>query len=69
MSTLSVKEIKQKLTKAGFYAGPVDDEVTKEFVAAVSAAQKQLGTFADGMYGQATDAKLDRYLTEQKQDT
>ena len=68
MSVSNISEIKLKLKKAGFYTGIIDDEVNQDFTSAVAHAQRQLGTFADGMYGPATDRLLDRYLKEHSEE-
>ena len=59
------KEQQQLLRRAGFYNGPIDGEVTREFIAAVTEAQKAIGTFADGLWGPATEQKLKIYIEEQ----
>jgi len=64
MNTTSIEAVKEKLHKCGFYNGPIDKEITKEFTAAVAEAQRTIGTFADGMYGPATDHLLDNYMKE-----
>lgn len=64
MNTSSIEETKKKLHKCGFYNGSIDKEITKEFTAAVAEAQKAVGTFADGMWGPATDHLLNQYMKE-----
>lgn len=64
MRTSSIEGAKVKLKKCDFYNGPIDEEITKEFTAAVAEAQKAIGTFADGMYGPATDHLLDKYMED-----
>lgn len=67
MKTKTIEEAKEKLHKCGFYNGPIDKEVTKQFTAAVADAQKAAGTFADGMWGPATDHFLDQYMSSSDQ--
>lgn len=64
MKTSTIKEAKEKLKKCGFYNGPIDSEVTKQFTAAVAEAQKAVGTFADGMWGPATDHLINQYMDQ-----
>ncbi len=61
-----IREMKEKLRRAGFYTGPIDDEVSTEFTDAVKKLQKALGIFPDGMYGPATARLIDRFLSQQK---
>lgn len=64
MKTSTIEEAKEKLQKCGFYHGPIDKEITKQFTAAVAEAQKAAGTFADGMWGPATDHLLTQYMNK-----
>jgi peptidoglycan hydrolase-like protein with peptidoglycan-binding domain len=55
--------MKEKLQEAGFYTGPIDDEVSTEFTDAVKKFQKAMGAFPDGMYGPATARLIDEFLS------
>jgi len=64
LKAMNVAEMKEKLKKAGFYSGPVDNETDRQFTEAVARAQKAMGTVPDGMYGPATERLIDEYLND-----
>lgn len=62
IKTTSRTEIKLMLKRAGFYNGVIDGEATMEFTDAVAKAQEAIGTFADGLWGPATEKLLEDYI-------
>ena len=62
--SLSVRQIQQALSSAGFYGGPMDGKEGPKTRKAVREFQQAKGLKADGVVGSETRAAMSRYLTE-----
>ena len=61
---VTVSQLKQQLHKLGYFHGTIDEDFTKELVAALFEFQKDCHVeFIDGMFGKMTYLKLAEVLT------
>ncbi|MBM3253343.1 MAG: hypothetical protein FJZ16_03705 [Candidatus Omnitrophica bacterium] len=61
----AIKKIQTALKNAGYEVGPIDGKMGRKTKEAIKDFQRENGLTADGIVGQKTWAKLNKYLTEE----